>query len=100
MSLDLLPGIKLPPGIFQTQIQYITDVGGMITMHHMSENMLSSTKNKYIIGNDVREISFQIYYHNSFPTNPLINHAYTLRIDRLIMLNLACKLIKKPLVGP
>jgi hypothetical protein len=95
-NINLLPGFKLPRGVYQTNIQYLTDTGGIITVHHMSQNMHGGTKDElvYSIGVDVREITFEIYCHNSFPTNPLIHYRYYLRVDRLILLNLAVKLLK------
>lgn len=95
ISLNLLPGISLPRGIFQSHIQYITDIGGLITLHNMSNNMMGSDKKDltYIIGRDVRSIDFHIYCHNSFPTRPLVQYRYNMRIDQLILLNLAVKLL-------
>ena len=95
VKLNLLPGFTLPRGVFQMEIQYITDTGGQITMHHISHNMMGGTKQdlEAIVGQDVRSINFRMHCHNSFPTNPLIYYRYDLRIDRLILLNLAVKLI-------
>lgn len=43
VKLNVLPGIFLKRGIYQTNIQYLTDTGGTITMHHMSQNMHGGT---------------------------------------------------------
>ena len=95
-TLNVLPGIKLPRGIYQSNIQYVTDVGGNITMHHISQNMMSGNEKDliYIIGRDVRSIDFHIFCHNSYPTTPLVHYRYQMRVDRLILLNLAIKLLK------
>lgn len=95
-SVYMLPGISLKRGIYQTEIRYVTDTAGVITMHHMSQNMLDGSEKEltYKIGRDVREISFQVHCHNSYPTNPLVCYRYTMRVDRLILLNLAVKLLK------
>jgi hypothetical protein len=96
VKLNILPGLKLKRGIYQTNIQYVTDTGGLITIHHMTQNMHSGIGEEmfYVFGRDVREITFQIYCHNSYPTNPLVNYRYTMRLDRLILLNLAARLLK------
>lgn len=95
-KMNLLPGIVLKRGIYQTNIQYQTEYNGLITMHNISQNMHGGTDAELtaIFGRDVRYIDFQIYCHNSFPTNPLVNYRYQLRIDHLILLNLAVKLLK------
>ena len=95
IKLNLLPGISLPRGIYQMEIQYITDTGGNITMHHISQNMMTGTANDYevVVGQDVRSIDFRMHCHNSFPSHPLIYYRYQMRIDRLILLNLAVKLL-------
>jgi len=97
IHLSLMPGFSLPRGVYQYEIQYITDTGGVISMHHISENMVGpNIKNdlQFRIGCDVRNISFKLNCHNSFPTNPLVYYNYDLRIDRLIMWNLAVRLLK------
>jgi hypothetical protein len=90
----MLPGFKLPRGIYQMEIQYITDIGGNITMHHMAQNMMRESEFEAIVGRDVRSVEVRIHCHNSFPTNPLVAYRYQMRIDRLILLNLAAKLLK------
>lgn len=94
--INLLPGITLKRGIYQTNIQYQTEYNGMITMHNVSQNMHGGTLTELeaVIGRDVRYIDFQIYCHNSFPTIPLVHYRYQMRIDHLILLNLAVKLLK------
>ena len=95
VKLNLLPGIKLPRGIYQMNVQYFTSYSSNVTMHHMSQNMLGNNPEELncIVGRDVRDINIQICCHNSFPTSPLINYNYYMRIDRLILLNLAIKLL-------
>lgn len=95
VRLNLLPGIQLPRGVYQMHIQYFTNIGGNMTVHHMSQNMMAGTSEELtaIIGRDVRDINVQIYCHNSYPTNPLINYQYYMRIDRLILMNFAIKLL-------
>ena len=92
IKLNLLPGIKLPRGYYQSSIQYLTDTNGTITHHHQS--MMTDGKNlEVIVGRDVRSIEFTIYCHNSFPTSPLIYYRYNMRIDRLLMLNIASQFV-------
>ena len=95
VKLNLLPGISLKRGVYQMELQYVTDTGGITTMHHMSHNMLSGTPEELtaIVGRDVRHISFKINTHNSFPAAGVFYYRYDLRVDRLILLNLAYKLI-------
>lgn len=95
VKLNMLPGFKLLRGIYQMEIQYVTDIGGNITMHHMTQNMMRETEFEAYIGKDVRHVSVQIHCHNSFPTNPLIAYRYEMRIDRLILLNIAIKFLNK-----
>lgn len=95
VKLNMLPGFVLPRGIYQMEIQYLTELGGNITMHHMHQNMMRETEFETIVGRDVRHVDVRIHCHNSFPTNPLIAYHYQMRIDRLILLNLAVKLLRK-----
>jgi hypothetical protein len=89
-NLDLLPGIKLPIGTYKTHIEYITDIGNSISMFYISRNVYRDI-HTCTIGCDVREISLEI----EELSNPAINYHYYLRVDRLILLNLAFKLTKK-----
>lgn len=93
--VNLLPGINLPHGVYQIQIQYITDTAGLVSMNHISMNLSGGTKKDLdmMIGQDVRSITFAIY-RISYPTVPSVHFQYDLRIDRLILLNLAVKLLK------
>ncbi len=97
VKLNLLPGIKeLPRGVFRTDIQYVTETAGTVTMHHMSQNMMGNKSHDFdiIVGRDVKYLDVHIYCHNSFPSNPLISYRYHLRVDQLLMLNMAVKLLK------
>lgn len=97
VKMNLLPGIKqLPRGIFRTDIQYVTETSGTITMNHMSMNMQGNKSQDFdiIVGRDVRYLTVHIYCHNSFPSNPLISYRYSMRVDQLLLLNLAVKLLK------
>lgn len=95
IKLHLLPSILLPRGQYQSQIQYVTDTAGMITMHH-SSYITGGDPDDFlaIVGRDVREISLLITSMNykSSAAQPLV-YQYTLRVDKLIMLNLACILL-------
>lgn len=94
IKLHLLPSILLPRGYWQTTIQYVTDTAGIITMHHSSYNSGGDPDDfMAVVGRDVREITLRVHRHNSFPGSPAIYYEYTLRVDRLIMLNLACMLL-------
>lgn len=95
ICLNLLPGIDLSGGIYQIYIQYTTDVGGITTMHSIVQNTSHENLN-VIFGKDVRNVSFQIseYYSSSY--NSKRYYEYNMRVDRLILLNLAYKLLKDP----
>jgi hypothetical protein len=94
IKLHLLPSILLPRGYYQSTIQYVTDTSGVITMHHQSFNTGGDPDDfMAVVGRDVREITFSVYRHNSFPGTPHVHYQYTLRVDRLILLNLACMLL-------
>ena len=93
-EMSLLPGIKLPRGYWQSQLQLVTDTAGVITMHHGTTNHSGEVSDFYaIVGQDVREITLMVHRHNSFPGNPDIVIRYTLRVDRLLLLNFAYRLL-------
>lgn len=88
--LNLLPGITLPYDMYQIDARYITECGGQMDMHHMSM-MSSGIDLKAKFGRDVREISFLVRNQGG---NVEIHYRYDLRLDRLILLNLAHQLLK------
>lgn len=90
-DLDLLPGIKLPHGFYELNIRYVTSVNEQVSIHHMSCN-LSWHKKAFIykVGCDIREIFFEI---KSLSYKNPICYKYNIRIDHLLLLNLALKVI-------
>lgn len=94
-KMNLLPGIKLARGYWRSEIQFNTfDASGNMTFHHGSWNHGGEHQDfDIIVGQDVREITFMCYRHNSYPGHPNTYVKYTLRADRLLLLNLVYKLI-------
>lgn len=95
IKLHLLPGIDIPRGILTVDIQHTSVIGHTDTFNH-GTYMTDHRDLEVYVGRDVRDISVTIYRHNSYPANPPIYFRYSMRLDKLILLNLACKLIKKP----
>lgn len=92
-KLNLLPGVKLSPGLYQVNIRYTTDIGGQTTMHHISSNSRwNDDMLVYKVGHDVVFIDFEVRSLDS--KNP-VSYQYIARIDDLILLNLALKFLKK-----
>jgi hypothetical protein len=101
VELDLIPGVHIPRGIYQVNIQWVSAAPNGMTAYNNSTFMTDS-RNRFpvVVGKDVYSIEYTIHCHNSFPTNPMFYCRVSMRIDHLILLNLALKLIKNPLVGP
>jgi hypothetical protein len=90
IKLDLVPHIKLPRGWIVLEYECTTDTIGYM---HTTINGISSSIMEF--GRDVYSIKWRLYCHNSFPTNPLLNiRSPEITIGELILLNLACKLLK------
>lgn len=104
MAIDLLPGIKLPKG------QYVVDATSVSvdqksnTIHNMTSWQIYSAEGIFThIGHDILYISVNIYSHNYHITQNLQNlssfgqyqYSYSIRVDKLILLNIAAKLLKK-----
>jgi hypothetical protein len=88
IHLNLLPGIKLDKGYWQAEIRFITDVNGTRTLCNDMYNHYGEPRDFYVIvGQDVHEISFTCYRHNSYPGNPNTYIHYSLRVDRILLLN-------------
>lgn len=92
-KLNLLPGVKLARGYWRSEIQFVTqDANGNTTFNHGSWNHGGEHQDfDCIVGQDVYEITFITHRHNSFPGYPNPYYKYTLRADRLLLLNLAYK---------
>ena len=98
-KLNLLPGITLPPGYLQTTVSFVSE--HFETAHTAYNSSQFNHGNEpseldCIVGRDVIYLALTTYRHNSFPGNPTVNYAYNLRVDQLILLNLACKLLGYP----
>lgn len=72
-------------------IQYVTETGGIVSMHHISYHADRMTWVK--IGRDVRNLSV-IVESSPFLSSPPQKFHYDLRVDRLILLNLATQLLQ------
>lgn len=88
IQLSLVPGLDLPSSYYQVHIQYTTELN-TATINHNSA-FVSTSKLNIIMGNDVRSITVLINDLNRAHTY----YHYTIRVDHLILLNLAEKLIK------
>lgn len=91
--LDILPGIDLPRGLYNVEIVSYSD--NEYKSH--SSYLLPPDKSNFLIKIDPETylLDIKVYCHNSFPSSPLINYWYQIRVDDLILLNLACKLLRK-----
>lgn len=100
IKLNLLPHIKVPTGYLRIRIDWITNDPHQITQYNSTEFNGGNDTLDIIVGRDVHSITFWVHRHNSYPANPPVNYHTTIRIDHLLLLNLACKLINFPRVGP
>lgn len=94
IELNLFPGVDIPRGsTYQVTIVYQTYVNGNITMHN--QTMITDSRDlNVIVGRDVRHIDVMMssmYVSRVIPKD--ITFSYGLRIDRLILLNLAHQLL-------
>lgn len=95
LCLDLLPGVDMWRGSYQTDIQlYSIDSAGT---HHVDHSSIVNHGGKFLFefGADVYKIEYVIYCHNSFPQNPRFYKRFSFRVDELIIANLAVKLLRK-----
>lgn len=91
IKLDLFPHIKLPRGWLVLEYEYITksSVVDFGSINGISFPCVLE------FGQDVYSIKFRVHCHNSFPTNPLFHvESPQVTVGELILLNLACKLLK------
>lgn len=95
IHLNLLPGIKLARGYWQADVRYTTiDPNANMAFNHGTFNHGGEPKDfNVIVGQDVREISFMCYRHNSYPGYPNTYIKYTLRVDRILLLNFVYHLV-------
>ena len=100
-KMNLLPGIVLARGYWRSEIQFITDnpTTNNTGFNH-SSNISGGEPSNFdvIVGQDVREITFLCYRHNSFPGNPNTYIKYTMRVDRILLLNLIYKLVGSTII--
>lgn len=97
VKLNLIPGVSLPMGFYQIQLQYVTyDTVTHMTHYNNSSYMVDGRSIEIFVGADVRDITFtcQRLMTQGMPTG---YHQYSLRVDRLILLNLAHQLLKSRL---
>ena|SRR5665213_3191012 len=93
IKLNLLPHMNLKPGYYTIRVDWVSHGTSRTEFNHTEFNTGPSTD--VIVGSDVYSMQFSYRCHDKFPTNPLININQNLRIDRLILLNFAVKLIRK-----
>jgi hypothetical protein len=87
LILNLLPGFNLPMGNYQISIQYYADFGGIVSMNHITSTAYG-TELLIRCGKDVRQLMVEIANRKTFKI-----YQYSIRVDRLILLNIAVKLI-------
>jgi hypothetical protein len=100
VKLNVLPGISLQRGTWQVNLTYVTyDQVTHITNYNSMTYMSDGRDLEVVVGSDVRDITFQIHrvagIFTSVPTDSI--YQYSMRIDRLILLNLAYKFLKNKL---
>jgi len=94
IKLNLLPGITLARGYWQTHILFYSTDKATTEFHSGTYNHSGYTTDfDVLVGQDVRDIQFTCHRHNSFPGNPTTYIRYSMRVDRLIFLNLIYKLV-------
>lgn len=88
-SLHLFPGIKdIPGGWLTLEIQYTNQEYYSYTTSTCDRHTLWAQ-----IGDDVYSIDVSLSRHHAYSSLKNFRYNYRLRIDQLIMLNLACKLL-------
>ena len=92
IKLNLLPHITLPRGMYTIRVDWMSH--DKDNSQYNSAEFNSGESTDVIFGSDVYSVEIWYRCHNSFPKNPMINIHQRIRIDRLILLNLAVKLIK------
>lgn len=88
--LDVLPGADIPSGIYYVEIIYNNQYQfNHSTMHTPIKNKKGL---KIEFGKDVYSINLRI--HKPSLSNEIFKYEYIVRLDNLILLNLAYRLIK------
>jgi len=96
LHMNLIPGIKLHRGYWQVNISYVSNENGNTTYNNGTFNCGGESSDfDVLVGQDVRDITFTCYRHNSFPAYPNTYINYSLRVDRILFLNLIYKLLNK-----
>ena len=91
--LNLLPHLRVDRGYLRCRIDWISH--DQLTEFNSTEFNTDRDNLDIMVGSDVHSITVLLHRHNSFPSNTPIYYHYTIRIDHLILLNLAVKLLKK-----
>lgn len=87
--LHLFPGIKdIPGGLLTLEIQYTNQEYYSYTTSACDRHSLFAQ-----IGDDVYSVDVTLSRHNAYSSLNNFRYNYRLRVDQLIMLNLACKLL-------
>lgn len=87
--LNLFPGIKdIPGGWLTLEIQYTNQ-----EYYSYSTSTCDRANLHAEIGDDVYSIDVSLRRHHAYNGFTYFHLAYRMRIDHLIMLNLACKLL-------
>lgn len=95
-AMSLFPGITLEHGMWQVNLVYVSyDSISHITTYHNASFMSHGHPRDFMIlvGSDVRDIEVQAVRQNNFMTKPPTYLKYSMRVDRLFMLNLSLRLL-------
>lgn len=94
VTLNLLPHIQVPKGYLRCRIDFTT-IDDSNQEYNSTEYNTGFDGLDVVVGSDVHSIAFWLTRHNSYPSGVPVNYHAVIRIDRLIMLNMICKLLKK-----
>lgn len=98
--MSLFPGMKLEFGIWQVNITYVSHNSvSHITSYHQSSFVSNGDPRDFLVkvGKDVRDVEIIAVRQNNFMNVPPTYLRYSMRIDRLYMLNLMCRLLRSRL---
>ena len=95
VNVNLLPGINLPSGIWQVDIEFISQTFNPEACYFSHTSYLADTKELQVnLSQDVRDLTVRIQpFSTSHSSLSIVAYSYKMRVDRLILLNLATRLI-------
>ena len=97
VKLNIFPGLTLPAGVWQVNISFVSyDHITHMTTHSSSSYMTNGRHDDFqiLVGSDVYEIDFNCHRLAGAITASSNYYRFSMRVDRLILLNLAHRLLK------